>query len=154
VFTDGRKWPDHIEPSFDGYSIGQWLDTDNDGKFDTLEIETRALRLPRAYDPSGLPFHEDGKTVVKERVYLDKTKSDTLYNEMTVFDNALTRPWSVRKVYTREPVSQPVWLEDICTDGQALITVGKEEYFVSGDGLLMPARKGQSPPDLKYFKQP
>jgi hypothetical protein len=152
VYTDGRKWPDLIDPSFDGYSIGQWLDTDNDGKFDTLQIETRALRLPRAYDPSGLPFHADGETVVKERIYPDKTKADTIYNEMTVFDNALTRPWSVKKTYTREPVAH--WVEDVCTDGQALITVGKDEYFVSGDGFLMPIRKDQPPPNLKYWNKP
>ena len=30
--------------------------------------------------------------------------------------------------------------------------IGKENYFVSGDGYLMPARKDQPPPDLRYFK--
>jgi hypothetical protein len=29
--------------------------------------------------------------------------------------------------------------------------IGKESYFHSGDGYLMPARKGQPPPDLRYF---
>src|SRR5438128_1525420 len=43
IYTDGRDWPKLIEPGFDGYSLGKWIDTDNDGKFDTLEIETRAL---------------------------------------------------------------------------------------------------------------
>jgi hypothetical protein len=28
-----------------------------------------------------------------------------------------------------------------------------ELHFVSGDGYLMPARKDQEPPDLRYFKQ-
>jgi hypothetical protein len=32
------------------------------------------------------------------------------------------------------------------------VVVGKEEYFLSADGLLMPARKDQAPPDLRYFK--
>ena len=154
IYTDGRTWPAHIEPGFDGYSLGKWIDEDGDGKYDVLEIETRALRLPRAYDPSGLPFHADGKTVVKERMYLDKTKPDTLYNEMTVFDNALTRPWTVKKTYSREGGAQPTWIEDVCAEGQALITVGKEEYFISGDGFLMPVKKDQAPPNPKYFKQP
>jgi hypothetical protein len=26
-------------------------------------------------------------------------------------------------------------------------------YFLSGDGNLMPSRKGQAPPDLSYFNQ-
>jgi hypothetical protein len=30
---------------------------------------------------------------------------------------------------------------------------GKDNYFLSADGLLMPARKDQPPPDLRYFKQ-
>ena len=29
--------------------------------------------------------------------------------------------------------------------------VGKEEYYVSGDGYLMPTRRDQAPPNLKYF---
>jgi hypothetical protein len=29
--------------------------------------------------------------------------------------------------------------------------IGKEHYFLSADGILMPAKKNQSPPDLKYF---
>jgi hypothetical protein len=30
--------------------------------------------------------------------------------------------------------------------------IGKENYFLSGDGMLMPAKKNQAPPDLRYFK--
>jgi len=41
IYTDGRDWPDEIEPTFAGYSIGKWLDTDGDGRYDTLEVETR-----------------------------------------------------------------------------------------------------------------
>ena len=32
------------------------------------------------------------------------------------------------------------------------IVIGAENYFLSGDGLLMPAHKGQQPPDTRYFK--
>ena len=154
VFTDGRDWPAQYEqPGFDGYSIGKWVDTDGDGRYDTLEIETRHLRGPRAYDPSGLPFHDDNQTVVKERMYLDKTNPNLMHNEMTVFDNALTRPWSVRKKYVRNAKEErPFWFEDICVEGQALIRVGKERYFLSADGYLMPVRKGQAPPDTRYFE--
>ena len=34
------------------------------------------------------------------------------------------------------------------------IVIGKENYFLSADGLLMPAKKDQAPPDLRYFKPP
>ena len=43
VYTDGRSWPEEVEPTFAGYSIGKWLDEDGDGRFDTLEIERRNL---------------------------------------------------------------------------------------------------------------
>ena len=53
IFTDGRDWPKDFEPSFMGYSIGKWIDTDGDGRFDLFEIETRFLKGPRAFDASG-----------------------------------------------------------------------------------------------------
>ena len=34
-----------------------------------------------------------------------------------------------------------------------MIAIGKENYFMSGDGMLMPARKDQPPPDLRYFNR-
>jgi hypothetical protein len=37
-------------------------------------------------------------------------------------------------------------------DNQHVI-IGKEDYFMSGDGSLMPVRKDQNPPDLRYFDQ-
>jgi hypothetical protein len=32
------------------------------------------------------------------------------------------------------------------------VQIGKEAYFLSADGLLMPVKKDQAPPDLRYFK--
>src|SRR6266568_3767877 len=36
IFTDGRDWPTEIEPTFQGYSIGKWLDEGGDGRYDVL----------------------------------------------------------------------------------------------------------------------
>src|SRR4051794_77597 len=72
IFTDGRDWPADAEAAYNGYSIGTWRDTDGDGRFDTLEIETRNFKGPRVYDNTGLALHPDNKTVVKERIFLDK----------------------------------------------------------------------------------
>ena len=41
-----------------------------------------------------------------------------------------------------------LWTENNCTEGNTT-AVGKENYYVSGDGHLMPARKDQAPPDLR-----
>ena len=70
-----------------------------------------------------------------------------------MIDHALTRPWTVDKKYLRNPNPRPDWVEAYCTEGTALVFVGKEQYFLSGDGNLMPTRKDQPPPDLKYFNQ-
>jgi len=151
VYTDGRNWPEDFEPSFMGYSIGKWIDEDGDGRYDVLEIETRFLKGPRAFDASGIPLHKDNKTIVKERMSLDKANPDVLLDEITTIDNALTRPWTVTKKYIRQ--RNPIWIESICSESNEHIKLGKENYMISADGLLMPAKKGQKPPDLKYFDQ-
>jgi hypothetical protein len=154
VHTDGREWPENFEPAFQGgLSLGKWIDEDGDGRYDALEIETRGFKGPRVYDDSGLPLHADNQSVIKERLYLDKADRNLLHNMITVFDHALTRPWTVTKSYRRGPNARPVWLESECEEAQAHVQIGKEDYFLSAEGLLMPAKKGQAPPDLRYFNQ-
>ena len=46
---------------------------------------------PRAVDNSGIPVHEDNKTVVKEQMFLSKTDPDILHNADTIIDNTFTR---------------------------------------------------------------
>jgi hypothetical protein len=133
---------------------GTWVDEDRDGRYDVLVVETRGLKGPRAYDGNGLPFHNNNQTVIKERIYLDKADRNTLYDEITVFDHALTRPWSRTKKYVRNADKQPVWQESVCAEGNRHVEIAGQNYFLSGDGRLMPARKDQLPPDLRYFKQP
>ena len=152
IYTDGRDWPKDQEPSFMGYSIGKWLDEDGDGRYDVLEVETRNMKGPRSFDPSGIPLHSDNQTVVKERLYLDKANPDVLHDEVTTIDHALTRPWTVMKNYRR--MRNPIWVEAICTEANPHIRIGKENYMLSADGYLMPAKKDQPPPDFRYFNQP
>jgi hypothetical protein len=151
IYTDGRDWSKNPDPTFTGYSIGKWIDQDGDGKYDVLEVETRHMRVPRTFEQSGISFHEDGQGIIKERFYLDKADPNILINEMTTIDNALTRPWSVVKKYKREP--NVVWVENNCTEGNYDVVIGKEQYLLSGDGHLMPVKKDQPAPDLKYFNQ-
>jgi hypothetical protein len=151
VYTDGRDFPTDQEPSFMGYSIGKWLDTDGDGRFDTLEVETRNFKGPRTIEFTGIPLHEDNESIIKERIYLDKTDPDMMHNEVTIVDHAFTRPWTVDKHYRRD--RNVLWYEDNCNENNHHVIVGNENYFLSGDGYLMPARKNQAAPDLRYFKQ-
>jgi hypothetical protein len=154
IFTDGRDWPTNMEPTYQGYSIGKWIDEDGDGRYDVLEVDTRGpFKGPRAYDASGLPLHFDNESTFKERFHLDKNNPNLLHDEITVFDHALTRPWSVDKTFARNPNPRPNWGQAFCTEGNNQIVIGTENYFLSGEGLLMPAKKNQSPPDLRYFKQ-
>jgi hypothetical protein len=149
IYTDGRDWPAQLKPSSLGYSIGKWIDEDGDGRYDTLEAETRGLKHPHVYDSSGMPFHPDERAIVKERIRLDKSNPNMLRSEITTIDNALTRPWTVTRSYRRERDYR--WSEYVCAANNQHVVIGKEDYFLSADGLLMPVRKDQKPPDLRNF---
>ena len=151
IYTDGRGWPKDFEPSFTGYSIGKWTDADAGGRYQTLEVETRLLKGPRTYDPSGAPLHPDNESVVTERIYLDKSDPNVLHDDITTVDHALTRPWTVNKRYVR--VNNPIWVEASCAEGNPHLRIDGQNYMLSADGHLMPAKKGQMAPDLRYFNQ-
>jgi hypothetical protein len=157
IFTDGRdwsEWPKDAEPTYQGYAIGRWIDEDGDGRYDVLEVETRGpFKGPRAYDATGLPLAFDNESIFKERFHLDKNDPNLLHDEITVFDHALTRPWSVDKTFRRSSNQRPNGATTSCTEGNNQVVIGEENYFLSGDGLLMPAKKDQPPPDLRYFKR-
>jgi len=153
IYTDGRNWPTDLQPTYAGYSIGRWIDEDGDGIYDVLEVETRGpFKGPRAYDATGLPLHFDNQSHFKERIFLDKVDPTILHDEVTVIDRALTRPWTVDKKYTRNPNPRPRWTESSCIETNSMVAIGRESYFMSADGMLMPVRKNQPPPDLRYFK--
>jgi len=90
IYTDGRNWPQNLEPAFAGYSIGHWVEAG--GRFDLLEVETRNMKGPRDFETSGLPVHEDNQTVVKERLYLDGANKDILHDEVNHFRSCLDAP--------------------------------------------------------------
>jgi len=151
VYTDGRSWPQTIQPTFAGYSIGKWLDQDGDGRYDALEIETRGFRGPRIVESTGIPLHADNQTVTKERIHLDPADDNVLYDEITTIDNAFTRPWTVARKYKRQP--RAAWAEYFCHEHNTIVILRNETYFIREDGLLMPSRKDQPPPDLRKFTQ-
>jgi len=70
-----------------------------------------------------------------------------------VIDHALTRPWSVDRRYMHNADPNAQWPEGFCVTSNVNVVIGKENYIMSADGFLMPAKKDQAPPDLRYFKQ-
>jgi hypothetical protein len=42
----------------------------------------------------------------------------------------------------------------VCVEGNEHVRIGGQNYMLSADGFLMPVKKDQAPPDLKYFKRP
>ena len=153
VYTDGRDWPVDADPTFQGYSIGRWIDEKGDGHFNMLEVETRFLKGPRALDPTGIPVHADNQSVVRERIFLDTANAGRLHDEITLIDHALSHPWTVLKTYQRDPSPRPVYAEQNCVEENSNIIIGKEAYWLGAERKLMPTRKDQPPPDLRYFNQ-
>jgi len=152
ILTDGRDWPANINPTYQGYSIGRWIDEDGDGTYDVLEVETRGpFKGPRAYDVTGLPLHFDNESTFKERFFIDKADPNLLHDVITVFDHALSRPWTVDKTFQLNPDPQPDWPEHYCQVTNHNLVLGGEAYRLNEEGILMPTRKDQPPPDLQYF---
>ena len=102
IYTDARAFPTDEDPTYAGYSIGKWLDTDGDGRYDVLEVETRNLKGPRTFDETGIPFHENNQTVIKERFFLDKADPNLLHVEMIRHGETVNPPCN-RKSRTGNP---------------------------------------------------
>ena len=110
-------------------------------------------RAGAATDVTGLPLHRDNQSVFKERIFLDKADSNILHDEITVIDHALTRPWVVDKRYVRNAIPRRNGRESVCAEYNAWVFIEKQPYYLSSGGYLMPAKKDQDPPDLRYFKK-
>jgi hypothetical protein len=58
----------------------------------------------------------------------------------------------VTRKYQRDPKNvHPWWREVVCTENNQHVRIQEQNYMISHDGYLMPAKKDQQPPDLKYF---
>lgn len=153
IYTDGRGWETPRELSIAGYSIGRWIDTQGSGRYDTLQVETRGFKGLRTLDSTAIPLHQDNQTIIKERFFLDQSDRNIMHDEITLIDHALTRPWTVLKTYRRGAEAIPVWHDSACIEENQHVRIGNDNYMLSADGKLMPAKKDQPAPDLRYFKK-
>jgi hypothetical protein len=58
----------------------------------------------------------------------------------------------VLRTYKRLPTV--FWSEFVCAEGNNQMIINGENYFVDNTGNLLPTRKDQPAPDLKFFQQP
>ncbi len=143
IYTDGRDFPDYIPASFNGYSIGEWEDSDNDGAYDLLTIETRGFSGPRALDATGLLLHENNQTVVHESLRL--IDDDMLENRITTHDDALKEPWTTVQRYQRH-TENIMWRPHLCVNGPRYFELGDYWYvYHPSTDLPEPANSDQPP---------
>src|SRR3569623_1354195 len=83
IYTDGRKHPADLDPSYNGDSIGHW-------EGDTLVVDTVGLRGDTVFDVSGAP-HSDAMHVVER---IRRVSKDSIEDRIVIEDpKALTKPW-------------------------------------------------------------
>ncbi len=102
IFMDGRKHPEEMDLTWNGYAIGRW-----DG--DTLVVETIGLREETLLDGAGHVHTSEMRIVERIR----RITYDALEIEKTLTDpKALAKPYTTRRTYILAP---PDWdmLEDI-----------------------------------------
>jgi hypothetical protein len=105
IYTDGRKHPDDLDPTFNGHSIGHW-------EGETLVVDTVGIKTSVEFN-MGMK-HSDRIHIV-ERMQLSKEIPDTLIVNLTVEDPlALEKPWPITLTYKRSRDSELI--EFICAE--------------------------------------
>jgi hypothetical protein len=102
IFTDGRNFPDDMQPNWWGYSIGYW-------EGDRFVVDSKGFNDKTWLDDSGYPHSEAMRTF--ERFHrIDFGHMDL---EITVDDPvAYTAPWSV--TLKLELLADTELIEDVC----------------------------------------
>jgi len=84
IWVDGREFPENIEPSWYGYSVGRWEE-------DTLVVETRGFNTGFWISRGGFPHTEQLTTIEK----FSRPDWGRLRYEITIDDpGAYTQPWT------------------------------------------------------------
>ena len=102
IFTDGRALPPAVQPTWFGYSVGQW-------EGDTFVVDSSGFNDQTWLDDWGLPHTEAMHTIERFR------RSDFGHMEMevTIDDpEAYTTPWSATVRFDLQPDMELI--ENIC----------------------------------------
>jgi hypothetical protein len=96
IYMDGRSFPEDLNPTYLGYSIGRW-------EGDTLVVENKGFNENSWFDYFGHP-HTDKMSVVERWT---RPSKQTLHYEATVTDpGAYTRPFTVAWDINFNPTSE------------------------------------------------
>ena len=153
IYTDGRDWPDGSRAHLRGL-----LDRQVGRRGRRRQVRRARGRDALPQGPARLTTHRAFRSTRTTRpssrsgIHLDKADRNTLYDEITVIDHALTRPYVKIQKAVRNPDPRPVWRSEICPEDNTWVKIGNEAYFYSADGKLMPSKKDQPPPDLQLFQ--
>jgi len=107
IFTDGRKHPADLTPTYNGHSIGHW-------EGDTLVVDTVGLNGKIWLDRLGHP--ESDQMHIVERIH--RADDNTLQVDLTFDDpKSYPKPWTAQLRYR----PRPDWdiLELVCEDNLA-----------------------------------
>jgi hypothetical protein len=107
IFTDGRKHPDDVTPSYNGHSIGHW-------EGDTLVVDTIGLNGKLWLDRVGHP--DSDQMHIVERIH--RVDDKTLQVDFTFDDpKSYVKPWNAVMRFRL----RPDWdiIEDVCEDNFA-----------------------------------
>ena len=93
IYTDGRKHPDDLSPTYMGHSIGKW-------EGDTLVVDTTGFNDKTWLDRTGHPHSEELHVVER----FQRVGADMLHIDITMEDpKALAKPWITQLVYQLKP---------------------------------------------------
>ena len=153
IFTDGRDFPNESGADLcRAIRSANGSTTDGDGKYDVLEVETRNFKGPRIYDASGLPLHRDNQICLQgadlPRQERSEHPSRRDHSDRQCPDAALDRR---QEIHPQCQSARGMARNRFASRCNSQVFIGKELYYMSADGHLMPTRKGQPPPDTRYF---
>jgi hypothetical protein len=86
-------------------------------------------------------------------MHRSKTDYSIISSARASSDGGTVRPRALAVVRLMTSSNVVGWARMPCASGNNQIVIGEENYILSADGLLMPAKKDQAPPGLRHFKR-
>jgi len=151
IFTDGRDWPSDLLPSFTGlFDRKNGSTRAATAAMTWLEVETRGFKGPRTFEGSGMPLHEDQcdcnpRADRPRQVPIPASCAPRLRSTIirSLGPGRSTVSIGAKRSRCGDFVD--------CTEKQSACSRRKGILHDPGDGYLMPTKRDQRAPDLRYF---